>query len=213
MTVHLPASLADSWRAAGRRTGESTVLVASITAETTVYEPIDPADGVTALDGGTIPVRSLFAVDLSITPPLSSLGVAPASVLSQAAPKARSQFVETLEAEGLSVAEPRDTIQFEATNGEAGVWFVHDVGYPVGDDGRDAGETEPGPARLEAEAHVAVWPLESTFGMAGGLLPRSSDGIDRPLDVAPERDRETVAELIRSLEFDDGTTASTEPTN
>lgn len=201
MTAHLPASLADSWRAAGTRTGKSSVLLASITAETTVYEPVDPADGLATLDASAIPARSLFTVDLSISPPLATLGVEPASVLSKAAPAAREQFTGTLEDAGLAVEATRDTLEFAASNDTAGVWSVLDVAYPVDlpDDGRD---------RIDAEAHVAVWPLESTFGMAGGVVPLeglADEGAaavgGAGLDVDPERDRETIAELIRSVDI------------
>lgn len=215
MGTDLPATLAESWRPLGTKTGESSVLVASIHAETTVYGPTEPADGIETLESLDIPPRSLFTVDLSISPSLSAVGVSPESVFSKAAPKAKSQFVDTLEDEGLIVEETRNTLEFEATNGAAGAWYVLDAGYPVPLDG-DGRSTN-----LGVEAHVAVWPLEETFGMAGGIVPleepdgsvsaprgESDGGVETnadnsptafgSFDLDPERDRETIAELIRS---------------
>ncbi|QSX00163.1 hypothetical protein [Haloterrigena alkaliphila] len=206
MTFDLPASVADSWRALGTRTGETSVVLASITAETTVYEPIEGADELAAVGASEIPARSLFAVDVTVSPSLSSLGMAPESVFEKAAPKAKSQFVDTLESEGLTVEGTRETLEFEASNGETGSWYVFDVAYPVDP------EVTDGTERIDAEAHAAVWPTETTFGMAGGVLPLE-DGVDTGaadsettpedgLDVDPERDRETIAELIRTIDFE-----------
>ncbi|APX95116.1 hypothetical protein [Natronorubrum daqingense] len=201
MGTDLPAALAESWHPIGTKTGESSVLVASIHAETTVYGPTEPADGIESLELLDIPPRSLFTVDLSISPSLSAVGVSPESVFSKAAPKAKSQFVETLEDEGLVVEETRNTLEFEATNGAAGAWYVLDAGYPVPLDGDDRSTT------LGVEAHVAVWPLEETFGMAGGIVPLEANehdaGSSKPeqkLEIAPGRDRETIAKLIRTVD-------------
>lgn len=218
MTIDLPASLAESWRALGTRTGKSSVLLASITAETTVYEPIDAADRLAAVGASEIPVRSLFTVDVSVSPSLSDLGMAPESAFEKAAPKAKSQFVTTLEDEGLTVDGTRNTLEFEATNGAEGAWFVLDVDYPV-----DPDLTTADGERIDAEAHIAVWPTETSFGMAGGILPLENgidvldedgptdgdgDDLAAALDADPERDRETVADLIRTIETDtDRTTA------
>lgn len=207
MTFDLPASVADSWRPLGTRTGETSVVLASITAETTVYEPLEEADELAAIGASEIPARSLFAVDVTVSPSLSSLGMAPESVFEKAAPRAKSQFVDTLESEGLTVEGTRDTLEFEASNGETGSWFVLDVSYPV------APEMADGTERIDAEAHAAVWPTETTFGMAGGVLPLengvgpgaadSGPTPDGGLDLDPERDRETIAELIRTIDFED----------
>ena len=217
----LPASVSDSWRPLGTRTGETSVMLASITAETTVYEAVDPAAGVAALEASEIPIRSLFVVDVTVSPSPADLGMSPESVFSKAAPKAKDQFIDTLESEGLDVEGTRNSLEFEASNGSEGTWYVLDVGYPV--DGAaaengDGTETE----RLDAEAHVAVWPTETSFGMAGGVLPLE-DGAETTdaegpastvgeLDLDPERDRETIAELIRTIDLaDDGDDAADDP--
>ncbi|APW97732.1 hypothetical protein CHINAEXTREME_08060 [Halobiforma lacisalsi AJ5] len=230
MALDLPESLSDAWQRVGTRTAETTVMMATITAETTLYEPTDGA-GPTRIDAGPsdVPLRSLFTVEMTFSPPLPSVGVSPASVFSMAAPTAKSQFVDTIENEGLVVERTRDTLEFEAPNGAAGKWYVLDASYPLesGDDGEAA-------TALPAEAHVAVWPTERSYGMAGGTVPLSPDGDgsdlesgppesladgdgsenpedesssdrrgpDRDLefDLDPDRDRETVAALIRNLE-------------
>ena len=205
MTFDLPEAVADSWRPLGTRTGETSAMLASITAETTVYERITPAAGVDALEASDIPARSLFVVDVTVSPSPDDLGLSTTSVFSKAAPKAKDQFIDTLESEGLAVDGTRNSLEFEASNGTEGSWYVLDVGYPV-----DA-ETDEETERIDAEAHIAVWPLESTFGMAGGVLPLEdgvrTEGGNSPtpggeLDVDPERDRETIAQLIRTIDFE-----------
>ncbi|WP_306053069.1 hypothetical protein [Natronococcus wangiae] len=194
MTIDLPESLAETWQPLGTRTGEASVLVASITTETTLYEPTDSTPS--ELGPSRIPVRSLFAVDVTISPSLSTIGVSPESALSKAAPKAKAQFVDALADEGLVVDGTRDTLEFEGPNGNAGTWYVLEAAYPV-----DPDVTANGTDRIATEAHVAVWPTDASYGMAGGVLPlESSESSEVDLAVAPERDRETITELVRTVE-------------
>ncbi|AEH36736.1 hypothetical protein [Halopiger xanaduensis] len=205
MTADLPESLADSWRPAGTTTGESSVMVASITAETTLYEPLEATD-LADLAASKIPLRSLFVVDLSVSPSLSTIGVSPSSVFEKAAPKAKNQFVDTVEDEGLVVEATRDTLEFEAPNGEEGKWYVLDVSYPLeseteSDDDADDGRSDTD--RISAEANVAVWPTDSSFGVAGGILPLEDGVAGVPDDaVDPERDRDTIAELVETIDLE-----------
>ncbi|QFU82595.1 hypothetical protein [Natronorubrum aibiense] len=212
MSADLPESLATSWRRVGTRTGTTNVLLLSITAETTLYEPIEAAEERASIGISEIPIRSLFTVDLTFSPPLSNVGVPPSTVFSQAAPKAKRQFVETIEDEGLVIDGTRTTLEFEASNGEAGVWYVIDASYPVDPD-RLGVDCES----LTAEIHVAVWPTETSYGMAGGTVPLESvadaadvdDAAELPThaEIDPERDRETIAELIRTIDLESGTDA------
>ncbi|WP_049921665.1 hypothetical protein [Halopiger djelfimassiliensis] len=197
MTTDLPDSLAETWQPLGTRTGETSVLVASITAETTLYGPTEPE---IRADRGesAIPPRSLFAVDLDVSPSLSSIGISPDSVLSKAAPEAKSQFVETIEGEGLAVENTRETHEFEAQNGTAGIWYVLEASYPI-----DSGDGTP---RIATEAHVAVWPTETSYGVAGGTVPLETPDAaggsnEDGLAVDPERDRETIATLVRTVDL------------
>ncbi|ELZ03368.1 hypothetical protein [Natrialba asiatica] len=224
MPTDLPAALAESWRPLGTRTGQTTVLVASITAETTLYEPAETTPAA-SLGPSDIPLRSLFAVDLSISPSLSTVGIAPDAALSKAAPKAKAQFVETLTDEGLTVDGTRDTLEFEGPNGKAGRWYVLDVAYPIPASASDQGDRERGDGgeteiesesadnatdgtrltHLDAEANVAVWPTETSYGVAGGILPLESITVaSGTVETAPERDRETISELVRTVEFSRG---------
>ncbi|ELY45152.1 hypothetical protein [Natronorubrum sulfidifaciens] len=212
MPSDLPASLADSWRQHGTRTGTSNVLLLSITAETTLYEPIDSADRMQSVGTSEIPVRSLFTVYLTFSPPLSNVGIPPSTVFAQAAPKAKRQFIKTIKDEGVHVDSTRSTLEFEAANGEAGVWYVIDASYPVDPDLVGAA-LEP----IDAEVHVAVWPTETSYGMAGGTVPLESvadvaagaeltlEELPVHLDVDPARDRETIAELIRTIDLETDT--------
>ncbi|ELZ01296.1 hypothetical protein C482_07376 [Natrialba chahannaoensis JCM 10990] len=203
MPTDLPSSLTDEWQLLGTRSGSTSVLVASITAETTLYEPVDePATA--AIGAGDIPVRSLFAVDLSISPSLSTIGITPDAALSKAAPKAKSQFVDTVADDGLTVEETRDVLEFEGPNGAAGKWYVLDTSYAVEPD-----RTPDDVDRIAAEANVAVWPTAESYGVAGGVLPlesvadRADDSVDGlVLDVNPERDRETITTLIQTVDLD-----------
>lgn len=196
MTSALPESVAGTWQRAGTRTGESSVLLTSITAETTVYEPAETA--LSELGSSDIPVRSLFTVDMRFSPSLSSVGVSPASVLSKAAPKARSQFVDLVEDDGLVVEDTRETLSFERPDGTEGRWYVLDATYPLSPD------LETDRESLAAEANVAIWPTEDAYGMAGGTLPLEALAGFEALEVDPERDRETIASLIRSVDPDAG---------
>lgn len=192
MTSALPESVAGTWQRAGTRTGESSVLLTSITAETTVYEPAETA--LSELGSSDIPVRSLFTVDMRFSPSLSSVGVSPASVLSKAAPKARSQFVDLVEDDGLVVEDTRETLSFERPDGTEGRWYVLDATYPLSPD------LETDRESLAAEANVAIWPTDDAYGMAGGTLPLEALAGFDALEVDPERDRETIASLIRSVD-------------
>ncbi|ELY63544.1 hypothetical protein C490_16039 [Natronobacterium gregoryi SP2] len=193
----MPESLADAWQPLGTRTAETSVMMATITAETRLYEPVD-TPAIRASDS-KIPIRSLFGVDLSFSPPLGALGISPADVFSIAAPKAKRQFVSTIEDEGVIVEQTRDKHSFQASNGTTGRWFVLDVSYPL-----SAEATSAGAEQLPAETHVAVWPTTETFEMAGGTLPLEAPSeLDRSvateLTIDPQRDRERIATLVRSI--------------
>ena len=206
MTVDLPDSFADSWEPVTTLTDERSVTLVTLEAATTVYEP---ASGGTRPTDGEVPLRSLFVVDLEISPPLSMVGIEPTGVLSMAALKARDSFVELVEDEGLEVEGVRDTLPFESPTGEPGKWYVLDVGYPYPTTETSPTETDGAGERVDAEAHVVVWPTETSFGVVGGTLP-----LEAVADVTPEpdRDRDRIARLTRALGDADGTTeASSDP--
>ena len=206
MAVDLPDEFADSWRVVTTLTDERSVFVLSIAAETTVYGPVS-VTAPTFVDAD-LPLRSLFVVDVTVSPPLPTVGVTPPSVLSMAAVQAKNRFVDAVEAEGLVVDGVRNTLAFESPSGSPGKWYVLDAAYPLAADRGDGLE------RLAAEAHVVVWPTETSFGVVGGTHPletapfesQSSDpeieagSTPVGLDVDPERDRERIARLARAID-------------
>lgn len=202
MTLELPPSVREAWCAAGARTTDGRVMIATVTAETTVFEPVTGRvddelanrTGDEPADGPSIPPRSLLTVDLSFSPPLSSLGVDPAGALGTAAPKASDRVVDVLEDEGIAVGTEEIAEALERADGTTGRRTVHALEYPVSGRTADGGSTaEDGAETIDAELRLCVWPTEASFALAGGIVPLSApDGGD----VRPERDRETVRTVM-----------------
>ena len=204
MAVDLPDEFANSWRPVTTLTDERSVFVLSIAAETTVYGPVS-ATAPSVVDAD-LPLRSLFVVDLTFSPPLPAVGVSPTGVLSMAAMQAKNRFVDAVEGEGLIVGGVRDTLAFESPSGSPGKWYVLDAAYPLTPDREDGLE------RIAAEAHVVVWPTETSFGVVGGTHPLETlppesdvDADSNPvgLEVDPERDRKRIARLARAIDASD----------
>ncbi|WP_222916920.1 hypothetical protein [Natrinema sp. SYSU A 869] len=210
MTIDLPPAVADDWRRLGSRTDERSLSLATVTAETTVFEHRPTADALERLRAdGDIPARSLFTVDLDISPSLSTIGLSSADALEMAAPKAREQFVDTVEDDGIEVGAERANEYIDRPDGSVGHLSVLEVAYPT-DSGAaaDGGEGPDGePETIDAEAHVAVWPAADTYVMAGGILPLEApddaDLLAAALDVDPARDREAIVDVFRGLELED----------
>ncbi|WP_049901725.1 hypothetical protein [Natrinema sp. J7-1] len=212
MPIDLPPAVADDWRRLGTRTDERSLSLATVTAETAVFEHRSPADALERLRGGRdIPVRSLFTVALAISPSLSTIGLSAADALDVAAPKAREQFVETVADDGIAVGAERATEYIDRPDGAVGHLSVLEVAYPIAGavDGADGAAVGDGTATIDAEAHVAVWPTADTYVMAGGLLPLEGPPdaalLAAALDVDPARDRETIVDLFRGLELEAAT--------
>lgn len=243
MVTELPRSLADEWHAMGTDTDEMEFGVATVIAETTLYgrestrieradlrldlEADDPDDENDKRDGGDIPIRSLFVVDLSSNPSLSAVGLAPTAVLGTAAEKATDFFVGRLEDDGIVVADgtDRSASEFDRGDGTVGRWYTLSVSYPVvaaeaisesGDEaekstgsGAEPGEAHNHNPRIDAETHLAIWPTDDAYRMAGGTVPlRISD--DAPAEIADAlevdagRDREAILELVRTVGLEEG---------
>lgn len=196
MTIELPRAVADDWRRLGTRTNEGRLSLVSVSAEILVYEHASTADALADLGDAEIPIRSLFTVETSFDPPLSTVGIDPAEALERAAPKARSQFVDVLEDEGIAIGEERANERVERADGTEGRLTVFAAEYPLDRAGNEGERTT-----LDAEAHVAVWPTAEDFVVVGGLLPlESPPEIEAAvLDVDPERDRRLIIEAIRSV--------------
>ncbi|ELY84081.1 hypothetical protein [Natrinema altunense] len=207
MPIDLPPAVADDWRRLGSRTDERSLSLATVTAETAVFEHQPTADALEQLRGGRdIPVRSLFTVALDISPSLSTIGLSAADALDVAAPKAREQFVDTVADDGIAIGAERATEYIDRPDGAVGHLSVLDVAYPI-DAAVDGVTVDDGTATIDAEAHVAVWPTADTYMLAGGLLPLEGPAdaalLAAALDVDPARDRETIVDLFRGLELED----------
>lgn len=213
MATDLPRAIRDDWRRVGDRTSERRIALVSVTAETTVYEHAPTADALATLrDGGQIPVRSLFTVETTFSPSLSAVGLSPAGAMETAAPKAKAQFVETLEDDGIAVGDERFDEPVERPDGTVARLSVRGATYPIdpavgaaaaSDAAADEGTGDPtdGGRSIDAEAYVAVWPTADAYAMAGGLLPLEAPaGVD--LDVDPERDRTTVLDFVRHVSLE-----------
>lgn len=205
MAIELPPAIADDWRRVDRRTDDRSLSLATITAETTVFEHRPTADALERLrSDGDVPARSLFTVDLAVSPSLSALGLAPADALEVAAPKAREVVVDTLEADGIAVRGERASEYIDRPDGAVGHLTVLEVAYPT--DSADMADDEPRAATIDAEAHVAVWPAADAYVLAGGVLPleppEGADLLAAALDVDPARDREAIVDLFRGLDLE-----------
>lgn len=197
MTIDPPD--AREWRVVGTRTTESRIAIASVTAETTVYEHAPTASALEGLDvGPAIPLRSVLTVDLSFSPPLESIGIGPESALGMAAPKAIEQFRDVVASEGIEIGDERESTGFERADGTAGRRAIFAVEYPTGTPESDGGDG----TTVDAELHVAVWPTESSYAMAGGLVPLEAPETTE-LELAPESGRERLCEVIETVDLED----------
>lgn len=198
MPTALPPAFRENWRPIGIRTRESRLMMASTTAETTLYEHVPTVDALVGRDprpdDREIPVRSLFAIDLEITPSLPSMGVSPRTVLGMAAGHVKRQFVRNVESDGLCVDGEETTTDFERSDGTAGKRYVLSTSAPVDPDAVDGNHSIP------AETHVVVWPTPKSYGVAGGTLPLSApDGLEDVLAIDPDGDRERILEFARTV--------------
>lgn len=194
MSTPLPQPFRETWRPVGTRRRRSRFALVSSVAETTLYEHGPTADALAdSLDDGDVPVRSLFAIELTMTPSLPSMGVSPRAGLRMAASQVTRQVARSVEAEGVLVGDERDSGSFERADGTVGRRAVLEsrVRLELGDD------TAP----IDAETHVAVWPTAESYGVAGGTLPlEAPSGLGPALDPDPDRDRETVCAFVRRVD-------------
>lgn len=224
MAIDLPAAFRDEWRRLDTRTDDRSLALLTVESETTLYEHVPTAEAIERPAGRGIPVRSLFTVDLTFRPGLSALGVSPRAAFAIAAARAKRQFVEMIENEGVLVAGERESVRFERADGTTGRRYVLSTAYPIDpvedDEPEDDQSTRADSERdreaanrsvhertIDAETHVAVWPTADAYAMAGGTLPLEEFG-DATLDVDPDRDRETVLEVIRTAGLDESPSGS-----
>ncbi|WP_255168670.1 hypothetical protein [Natrononativus amylolyticus] len=200
MTTELAHPDDADWRVVGTRTDSSRIALATVRAETTLYEHVPSADSLEAVQPPEIdvPLRSLFAIELSFSPSLSAVGISPDAGIDLAAPKAKSQFVATLEDEGLDVGEQKRVGRLSREDGTEGRWYVLETAYPVAAGAADEGERPT----VAAETHVAVWPTAESFAVAGGVLPlEAPPALESGLEVDVERDQQRLLDVVRALEI------------
>ncbi|WP_455447886.1 hypothetical protein [Natrinema thermotolerans] len=202
MAIDLPPAVADDWHHVGGRTDDRSLSLATITAETAVFRHRPTADALERLRAdGSVPARSLFTVDLAISPSLSAIGLDPGDALELAAPKARDGVVETLADDRIEVGAERANEYIDRPDGAIGHLTVLEAAYPI--DANAA--TDDDSATIDAEVHAAVWPDGESYTLAGGLLPLEapeSDLLAAALDVDPARDREAIVDLFRGLDLE-----------
>lgn len=207
MAIDLPPAVADDWHHVGRRIDDRTLSLATITTETTVFEHRPTADALGRLRADyDVPARSLFTVDVRVTPSLETIGLSAADALEVAVPTAHDQFVDTIERDDITVCGERASEYIDRPDGVVGHLTVFEVAYPIDSTtASESDDTAAATASIAAEAHVAVWPAADAYVLSGGLLPlEGPDGADllaAALDVDPARDREAIVDLFRRLDL------------
>ncbi|MCU4926367.1 hypothetical protein OB905_10275 [Halobacteria archaeon AArc-dxtr1] len=197
--MDLRERLASEWQIAEIRTEQSQLAVASITANITLFEHRETAAAVDAQTASAIPTRSLFAIAIRFQPSLSTLGFSPRAVLSFAAPRAKQLVLESAEADGLIVEDQLTKGEFERADGTTGRHYAFSTALAIDSDGTDR-------RTIDAETHVAVWPTETSYGMAGGTLPLTvPQSVSDAVAIEPDRDRGLIQEFVRTIETDSGT--------
>ena len=210
-TVRVP----DGWN----RTASTTetlfdVRVVSVTAHTVVFEDARLADAVRDRTGADGTWRFFFASRLRLRPQ-SGGSTALTGLVTD---RANDGFVDRLRDRGFRDAERVESRRFAVGRTEANLRRYRaavDVGMSAGiDDDVDGGDTgvgdrpDGGPdgegsTTVTAEAYLAVWPDDGQFLVAGGAYPVRVDGARSEAvaaSLSPERHREELFELIRSVE-------------
>ncbi|WP_255191803.1 hypothetical protein [Natronobeatus ordinarius] len=195
MPTPLPPAFRETWRPVGTRRRRSRFALVSSVAETTLYEHGPTADALSgSVTAGERSVRSLFAIELRLTPPLPAMGIAPKAVLGMAASQVRRKVVDSVEAEGVIAGDERESSPFERADGTVGRRSVLESAVRLEPAGEDETRT------IDAETHVAVWPTAESYGVAGGTLPlEDPPRFGAALEVDPERDREAVLEFVATV--------------
>ena len=171
----------ESWRLVSEETTVPfDVRVVTITAATRIYEDVDLRARLAAVTGTETTWRFVFASRLRIRPaqrpsrPLTRL----------VSDRASSSFLDVLEARGFCDISRADTHRFRVGDSDVDATrYRARVSLPDRD--------------LPVEAYFAAWPSGETFLLGGGAYPLSLPG---PEAFDPERGREELFEMIRSIE-------------
>ncbi|MDS0298706.1 hypothetical protein NDI76_08120 [Halogeometricum sp. S1BR25-6] len=205
--VHVP----DEWkRTASTEETLFDARVVSVEAHTVVFEDARLADAVRDRTGADATWRFFFASRLRLRPQSGGSKALTKLVTD----RANDGFVDRLRDRGFRDAARAESRRFAVGRTEANLTRYR-AAVDVDVDGNEGGEntgvgdaTDDGPNEEErttvtAEAYLAVWPDDGQFLVAGGAYPVSVDGARSAAlapSLSPERHRDELFELIRSVE-------------
>jgi hypothetical protein len=181
------------------------VPAVTVEAHNAVYERPDFRAAVAGLMPAGIDqsMRALFTTGLSFDPRLPG-SETPDRLLGVAARYAGREFQRSLTEDGLADVERTGSTDLRVRGRRTAKAFQYDAGYPL-DVGAAGGAGQP---HLAVRVWAAIWPTETSFGMAGGIYPledlatalAGSDPDREPdveIETLPGGDRREVLERIR----------------
>jgi hypothetical protein len=127
-----------------------------------------------------MPPRAVFTTALEFDPSFADLGVDPASgpVFSVARRRARTEFAESVQEDGIVSAERTDARWLDREDGTEARAFRYAVEFPLDAAALDGGPRQP---TLRGVLWAAIWPTTAAYAMAGGIYPAEtlSAALDR----------------------------------
>ncbi len=163
-----------------------------------------------AAAGIDVAPRALFVSELTFSRSLPDLGVDPASprVFGFAKRYARREFAANVREDGLTDVARTDGRPLARVDGPDGHAFRYEAAYPFDADALLA-EAASGRLLVATTVWAGIWPTDNSYAMAGGIYPTESlrAAVDRQapgatlapdaaLDPTPDRDRETVFDVL-----------------
>jgi hypothetical protein len=209
------ASLGDEWdRSLTQRETALELPFFTIEAINTVFDHVRTAP-LAACATPTIAVapRAVFASTLSFAPSLPDLGVDPASprVFRVGRSYAKREFASSVREDGLTDVSRTDDRPLARADGPDGHAFRYEAAYPFDADALLA-ESASGRLLVATAVWAGIWPTDESYAMAGGIYPMEDlrTAVERQapggtlatthrLDPDPERDREQVFEVLRTI--------------
>jgi len=215
-TPDTSASLGDEWdRSLVQRETALELPFFTIEAVNAVFDHVGtaPLAACAAADIAVAP-RAAFVSTLSFSRSLPDLGVDPASprVFRVGRSYARREFANSVREDGLTDVSRTDDTPLERATGPDGHAFRYEAAYPFDADALLA-ESASGRLLVATAVWAGIWPTENSYAMAGGIYPtetfrtaveRQAPGgtlsTEHRLDPNPDRDRERVFEVLRTVE-------------
>lgn len=175
------------------------IRVVAVEAHTVVFEDARLADAVRDRTGADGTWRFFFASRLRFRPKTGGSKALTELVTD----RADDGFVDRLRDRGFGDVERIESRRFAVGRTEANLIRYRAAVDAVGDGATGDAPDGREPTTVTAEAYLAVWPADGEFLVAGGAYPVSVDGALSEAvapSLAPERHREELFELIRSVE-------------